>query len=303
MRELLFLDLALESTLRVKVEQDLDRPAGPEDRVDLIRWTVENFLLAHEDPEIEACLNHWRVLAREPGSAKDWALEAGALAERLTRGLAGFGDRFRDFLQPKAELLGQAFGADAWAVEIFSDEVVRGTLASVLSTLLHGLQPRLRRAADLGDWQVISPGQGGGRLEVVGTLESVQRMRFDRPVVVLADRLSGYEEIPEGVQAILTPDGVDALSHLAIRARNGRLLFATCYNPETIDGIRSLQGESIRVTVSASGDVKVEQGEGGPAREPTGRLPAAAAKAFEPSFREYALPLDRFEEGVVGASP
>jgi len=299
-RELLFLDLALESTLRAKVEQDLDRPAGLEDRVELIRWTLENFSLADEDPEIEACLNHWRVVAREPGSGRDWALEAGALSERLTRGLAGFGERFRDLLQPKAEFLGQAFGADAWAVEIFSEGVVRGTLASVLSTLLHGLQPRLRRAADLGDWQVISPGQGGGRLEVVATLESVQRKRFDRPVVVLADRLSGYEEIPEGIQAILTPDGVDALSHLAIRARNGRLLFATCHDPETIDRIRCLEGESIRVTVSGSGDVKVEQGEGGPAREATSRLPAAPAKTFAPSFTEYALPLERFEDGVVG---
>ena len=299
-RELLFLDLALESTLRVKAEQDLDRPAGLEDRIDLIRWTLENFALADDDPEIKACLNHWRVLAREPGSGKDWALEAGALAERLPRGLAGFGERFRDLLQPKAELLGKAFGADAWTVEIFSEEVVRGTLASVLSTLLHDLQPLLRRAADLGDWQVISPGQGGGRLEVVAALESVQRKRFDRPVVILADRLSGYEEIPEGVQAILTPDGVDALSHLAIRARNGQILFATCYNPETIDRIRSLEGESIRLTVSGSGDVDVEQGEGGPAREPTSRVLAPPAMAFEPSVMEYALPLERFEEGVVG---
>ncbi len=299
-RELLFLDLALESTLRVKVEQDLDRPAGLEDRVNLIRWTLENFTLTNGDPEIEACLNHWRVLARAPGSEKDWALEAGALVERSTRGLAGFGERFRDLLQPKAELLGQAFGADAWAVEIFSEEVVRGTLASVLSALLHHLQPRLRGAADLGDWQVISPGQGGGRLEVVAALESVQGKRFDLPVVILADRLSGYEEIPDGVQAILTPDGVDALSHLAIRARNGRVLFATCYNPETIGRIRSLEGESIRLTVSGSGDVKVEQGEGGPARELTSRLPAVPAKAFEPSCSEYAIALERFEEGVVG---
>lgn len=299
-RELLFLDLALESTLRVRVEKDLDRPAGLEDRVDLIRWTLENFTLTNGDPEIEACLNHWRVLARAPGSEKDWALEAGALVERSTRGLAGFGERFRDLLQPKAELLGQAFGADAWAVEIFSEEVVRGTLASVLSTLLHHLQPRLRGAADLGDWQVISPGQGGGRLEVVAALESVQGKRFDLPVVILADRLSGYEEIPDGVQAILTPDGVDALSHLAIRARNGRVLFATCYNPETIGRIRSLEGESIRLTVSGSGDVKVEQGEGGPARELTSRLPAVPAKAFEPSCSEYAIALERFEEGVVG---
>ncbi len=298
-RELLFLDLALESTLHVRVEKALEEEADLETRADLIRWTLENFVLAHPTPEIELCLHHWRVIARAQAPEVEWALEAGALVERSTRGLSAFGERLGELLQPKADLLGQAFGAEAWTVELFSEEVVRGTLASVLSILLHQLQPRLRKAADLGDWQVVSPGLGGGRLKVVETLEAIQGRRFERPVVILADRLSGYEEIPEGVEAILTPDGVDALSHLAIRARNGHLPFAVCYKPETIEGIRSLEGTSIRVTAIGSGDVKVEKGEGVPVRE-FRASPPAPARVFEPRFREYVLSLERFEEGLVG---
>jgi alpha-glucan, water dikinase len=298
-RELLFLDLALESTLRTTLERSLGAYGGTEDRVGLIRWALENFVLCHEDPEIEACLRHWRVLGRESRFEGDWVLQAAALVERLTRGLAEFERRLRDLLQPKAEFLGQAFGADSWATEVFSEEVVRGTLASVLSTLLHHLQARLREAADLGDWQVVSPGHGAGRIEVVDALESVQGMRFDRPVVVLADRLSGYEEIPEGVTAILTPRGVDALSHLAIRARNRRLLFASCYNRETIEQLRSMQGSGVRVSVNGSGQVTIQEGEGEPVEADRPRQPAPS-KAFTPRFIGYAVPLEAFEEETVG---
>jgi alpha-glucan,water dikinase len=270
-----------------------------DDRTDLIGWTLENFTLSHEDPEIEACLRHWRVLAREPRSGKDGALELAALTDRLTRGLADFDKRFRDLVQPKAEFLGQAFEADSWAIELFSEEVVRGTLASVLSTMLHGLQPLLRRAADLGDWQVVSPGRGGGRLEVVDALASVQGKRFDRPVVVLANRVTGYEEVPEGVTAILTPDGIDTLSHLAIRARNGRVLFATCYSPETIEGLRSLEGSIIRVNLNQLGDVSIEEGEVEPKEAPRLTRPAPSIQK-RPSFRGYAVSVQGFEDESVG---
>jgi alpha-glucan,water dikinase len=299
-RELLFLDLALESALRAKVEQSLDRDSGMEERFDLIRWTLENFALTYPIREIELCLKHWRILGREGDGEKDWALEAGALVERLTRGLAEFGDGFRDLLQPKAGLLGRAFEADAWAVELFSQEVVRGTLASVLSTLLHRLQPRLRRAARLGDWQVISPGRGSGRLELVAALESVQGKRYEAPVVILADRLSGYEEIPEGVEAILTTEGVDALSHLAIRARNERILFATCYNTGTMDRLRSLEGEGVLVSSNGAGEVMIDEGADGPARSSKPPQPPASVRRKKPSCREYAVPLEAFEDGVVG---
>lgn len=51
-------------------------------------------------------------------------------------------------------------------------------------------------------------------------------------------QVTGEEEIPEGVVAVLTPDAPDVLSHVSVRARNMRVLFATCHDPEPLDQIK-----------------------------------------------------------------
>ena len=51
-------------------------------------------------------------------------------------------------------------------------------------------------------------------------------------------QVSGEEEIPEGVVAVLTPDAPDVLSHVSVRARNMRVLFATCHDPEPLEQIK-----------------------------------------------------------------
>src|SRR5439155_86370 len=83
--------------------------------------------------------------------------------------------------QPKTESLGRALNADAWAVQLFSEGVARGQLVFVLSMLLHHLDPILRQRAHLGDWQVISPSQATGEVQVVESLRSIQGRPFDRP--------------------------------------------------------------------------------------------------------------------------
>lgn len=54
---------------------------------------------------------------------------------------------------------------------------------------------------------------------------------------------AGEEEIPEGVVAVLTPDAPDVLSHVSVRARNMKVLFATCHDEEPLNQIRKAQGE------------------------------------------------------------
>lgn len=51
-------------------------------------------------------------------------------------------------------------------------------------------------------------------------------------------QVTGEEEIPEGVVAVLTPDAPDVLSHVSVRARNMRVLFATCHDAKPLDDIK-----------------------------------------------------------------
>ena len=262
-RDLLYLDLALEDFLRIVVERNLHLKQTRDQLVELIAMVLENLCLSNDDDELSHCLRHWERLSKTPRFGKEWSLQAKAVLDRLEHALGVFIDRYYKLLQPKAEFLGRAFHADTWTITLFSEEVVRGRPAFVLSMLLRHLDPVLRKTAELGNWQVVSPGRGMGQVEVVTTLKSIQGKGFTRPTIIVADKVAGDEEIPGGVTAIITPDMTDIVSHVAIRARNAHVLFATCYDPEIIGQLKSLSGHSLKLSVNATGDVIFEKVDSG----------------------------------------
>ena len=71
-------------------------------------------------------------------------------------------------------------------------------------------------------WQVISPVDVSGYVEVVGDLGDVQDKVYSKPTILVANKVKGEEEIPDGAVAVLTPDMPDVLSHVSVRARNGK---------------------------------------------------------------------------------
>ncbi len=61
---------------------------------------------------------------------------------------------------------------------------------------------------------------------------------YGEPTVILAQRVTGEEEVPEGAVAVVTPDAPDVLSHVSVRARNMKVLFAICHDPEELAKVR-----------------------------------------------------------------
>ena len=117
------------------------------------------------------------------------------------------------------------------------------------------MEPALRGAAELGAWQVISPGEVTGRVVVVPHLSEVQDDVYEDPTVLVVDTVSGEEEIPEGCVAVLTPDAPDVLSHVSVRARNMKVLFATCHDEEPLAEIKSAAGQYLHFSTTAAGAV------------------------------------------------
>jgi len=134
---------------------------------------------------------------------------------------------------------------------------------------------------DMGAWQIISPGAAVGLVKYVDNLRSVMNVTFDQPTVIVAGKVGGDEEIPAGATAVLTTcsaglcrkpmlkapgrtrltlkyddplsnfafnfhlrryTSVDVLSHSAVRARNGGVLFATCYDDALLTELAALDG-------------------------------------------------------------
>jgi alpha-glucan,water dikinase len=298
-RDLLFLDIALEDSLRATVEKNLSARSGRDQLMDLLTLTLESICLSNKDEEFRYCLDHWKRLREKSGFEREQALHAEAVLDRTRRALGSFVDHYYRLLQPKAEVFGKAFHADSWTVTLFSEEVLRGRPAFALSVVLRHLDRILRRDADLGNWQVISRGRGIGEVKVVEALKSAQGKSFERPVVLIADRIGGDEEIPQGITAIITPSVIDSLSHLAIRARNSGVLFAVCYDEETIAKLKSLKGRFLRLSVKSTNDVVFEEGheEAGAVKS---RAPGVRAMASVAGFTVYALPMNDFNERNVG---
>ena len=254
-RDLVHLDLALEEGLRVVIERAIHSGFTGEQLLQLITCVLDNLLLLPHAAELAQSRREWQRLPPSDRFSPDWALHAKAALDRLRRSIEAGIDQTYQLLQPKAESLGRALNADAWAVQLFSEGVARGQLVFVLSMLLHHLDPILRQRAHLGDWQVISPSQATGEVQVVESLRSIQGRPFDRPTVIVAEKVYGDEEPPDGVRAVITPSSVDLVSHVAVRARNASLLFATCYDRACFDRLQAMKGRVVELKVSAAGDV------------------------------------------------
>jgi alpha-glucan, water dikinase len=66
-------------------------------------------------------------------------------------------------VQALARAIGENCGVERWTIDLFAEEVVRGGPAFAVSLVLATVEPALRRCADLGSWQIISPA------DVIGT--------------------------------------------------------------------------------------------------------------------------------------
>jgi alpha-glucan,water dikinase len=296
-REMLYLDLALEQLLRGSLEQARPDDADITGLTDLVWLVLRNLALNAESAEFQLCARHLRTLLGNADETREWALHAKSVTDRVGRALGYWSQGLFTRLQSKAEFMGEAFAADAWTISLFSEEIIRGSAGFLLSLLLRRLEPLLREHAGLGGWQVISPAHTAGRVQVVASLHAVQGDTFSTPTVLITDAVAGDEEIPAGVIAVITTDSPDLVSHVAVRARNTRVLFATCYDDSQFEQLKSLKGQQLTLDVSAAGDVEYQQADS--TMENTATESAALTLRRRP-FSSWVVAAEQFDETIVG---
>lgn len=295
LRAMLWLDLALEEFQRLVVERTAaSENEGPQ-LAWLLRAVAESMHITTNDQELGAALKHWERLLELELFTQQWAMHAKAVCDRFRRYAVAFVDGYYERFQGIAQYLGDACNAEQWALGLFTEEMVRGQAVFALSQLLNRLDPVLRSLGHMGQWQVVGTGKAAGTLLVVDNLRSLQGRRFDVHTIVLAGDVAGDEEPPPGVVAIVTPRHVDVVSHVAVRARNARLLFATCYDADTVEQLRSLKGRTVVLEVSPSGDVNFSESAEVPQAAPIKQVTQGGL--VEPAgFESFAI-------GPVGFTP
>ncbi|XP_060213985.1 alpha-glucan water dikinase, chloroplastic [Lycium barbarum] len=256
LKDLLFLDIALDSTVRTAVERGYEElnNANPEKIMCFISFVLENLALSVDDNEdLVYCLKGWdQALSMSKSGDNHWALFAKAVLDRTRLALASKAEWYHHLLQPSAEYLGSILGVEQWALNIFTEEIIRAGSAASLSSLLNRLDPVLRKTANLGSWQIISPVEAVGYVAVVNELLSVQNKTYEKPTILVAKSVKGEEEIPDGAVALITPDMPDVLSHVSVRARNGKVCFATCFDSNLLADLQAKEGRILLLKPTSS---------------------------------------------------
>ncbi|KVI05666.1 ATP-grasp fold, subdomain 1 [Cynara cardunculus var. scolymus] len=306
--DLLFLDIALDSTVRTAIERSYEElnNAEPERVMYLITLLLENLILSSDNNEdLIYCLKGWNqaISMLETGDGS-WALFAKSVLDRTRLALASKGELYHQLLQPSAEYLGSRLGLDQWAVSIFTEEMIRAGSAASLSSLVNRLDPILRNVAHLGSWQVISPVEAIGYIVVVDELLSVQNESYALPTILVAKSVRGEEEIPDGAVAVVTPDMPDVLSHVSVRARNSKVCFATCFDTNILDDLQDKEGKLLKLKPT-SADItysEVQEGDlrGSNNSEEVG--PSPSIKLVKKQFAgKFAISSEEFTSEMVGA--
>ncbi|THG07079.1 hypothetical protein TEA_023732 [Camellia sinensis var. sinensis] len=309
LKDLLFLDIALDSTVRTAVERGYEElnNAKPEKVMFFITLLLENLALSSDDNEdLIYCLKGWnQALSMIKNGDSHWALYAKSVLDRTRLALTSKAEWYQHLLQPSAEYLGSRLGVDQWAVNIFTEEIIRAGSAASLSSLINRLDPILRETANLGSWQVISPVEAIGYVVVVDELLTVQNKSYGRPTILVAKSVKGEEDIPDGAVAVLTPDMPDVLSHVSVRARNSKVCFATCFDPNILADLQANEGKLLQIKPT-SVDIVYSKVEGGLTSASSTNLneegPLPSIKLVRKQFGgRYAISSEEFTSEVVGA--
>ncbi|XVF36561.1 hypothetical protein REPUB_Repub19eG0068200 [Reevesia pubescens] len=255
-KELLFLDLALASAVRTTMERGLKiiNFTYPPEIIFFISLVLENLCLSTvKNEDLIYCTKDWyRVSEGHKHSDAQWALQTKATLDRLQIALSDRSLNYQNKIHPSAKYLGKLLGIGKTAIDTFTEELIRAGSGAVLSMLINRFDPILRKVANLGCWQVISPVEVCGFATSVNELITVQNKVYQKPTVIIATRVTGEEEIPDGVVAVLTSDMPDVLSHVSIRARNSKICFAACFDQNTFRNLKLKEGRAVSIQLKSS---------------------------------------------------
>lgn len=273
-RDVIMLDVALETQLRMVAERNNFGAMGKDELCGLLVTLLRDLRISRKDPSLEQGMELLQRMSEEPpkgdhGSFQRWTPEwckyMLAACDRISCVCSGVADVVAELLQKCCDQLkaagdkpGSVFKPDAKVLATFGEETARCLSERLVAQVLKSLQPQLRRGAGMGPWELVS----GGVPPIIGTVMVMKALPAELPAgkapcIAVTETLTGWEDIPAGIVALLLPaaHAVDVLSHVAIRARNQKVLLASCDDDAILQQLHGLNGQCLKLAVAPSGDV------------------------------------------------
>jgi alpha-glucan,water dikinase len=302
-RDIVFLDIGLEIYARTLCEKIIHLDLNVKHWMDMLALYLEHASTLGRDEEVNLTIQDWKAIhAKYVNSFEsngDHCLIMKAGLDRVMRLLGRFVDFYTEKIDYKARYLGKGFRVEDSYVNIYTEEVIRGTIMFAVSMVLKKIDPHIRRIARMSPWQIISPGRKAqGRFIYVPSLQPIQYSKYSEPTIIMAGKVSGDEEIPEGVTGVFTPSELDALAHVSVRARNCNVFLAVCFDSEMLTRVRNYENRLVEIRVSAS-DVTLTEIRSLDAKEADEERKAEVKKPR--NIDKYIIGPEEFSEGLTGA--
>lgn len=304
-RDALMLDCALENWFMTKMTESDKGSIDRDGLIEMLTMNVEHMALSFGRDWWQCKDMVYKLKDMERWNV-EWGRQAKAVLERVSLALQSQAEDIYSLTQPKAEEFGKALGSDQAYITNFAEEVIRGSGGLVLSQILAALAGHVRAAGQLGVWELASSIESAtGEVQVLDDIVGIQGKSYTTSQVLLVNKLGGMEDIPPGVVAILSPAGVDVLSHIAIRARNQQVLLASCHDGGVFSGlVEAHKGHKfVKVSLDSTKQVTVQEAESADAAATGGKAKAdvkLAAADLAPAKAKYVMVDSAFAPGCLG---
>ena len=315
LREVLFLEISLETYVRQLVEKMIHIKLDYKDYISEISTVLKHIKLSFPNfSEFNLCFEDWNniVIPLLENESQDSALKIKSVLSRLSRILTSIIDYYNIYYDAKGKYFGKECNCDNFAVQNFSEELIRGSIFFALSMLLKKIEPIIRQKANLGDWLIISRGAKNsiyGKLIFVKKLHEVQFIKYAEPTIIISENISGDEEIPINCVCLViikSENYPDVLAHVSVRARNLNVPFSVCFNENKSNEILRLLWQNVEVNINNQEFVFTKSIKGINNKDKNEEKNINESKKIKvaDSGKEYKkifLEMDEFEKNCVGA--
>ena len=313
LREVLFLEISLEIYVRQLVEKMIHIKLDLKDYISEISIVLKHIKISFPNfSEFNLCYEDWNniVIPLVNDDSADSALKIKSVLSRLSRILTSVIDYYNIYYDSKGKYFGKECNCDDFAVQNFSEELIRGSIFFALSMLLKKIEPIIRKKANLGDWLIISRGVKNkiyGKLIFVKKLHDVQFTKYNEPTIIISQNISGDEEIPINCVCLViikSENYPDVLAHVSVRARNLNVPFAVCFNDKKWDEILKLLWQNVELNINNQEFTFTKNKIANINEQKVENLNLNKIIEIADSGKEYKkifLEIDEFEKNCVGA--
>ena len=311
LREVLFLELSLEVYVRQLVEKVIHYERNMGELLYEISLILRNIRISFPNyKEFISCCEDWRNIVEKmwQDQSRDTSLKVYSALTRMSRLLSFVVDYYNTYYDEKARYFGKECKCDKFTVDLFTEELIRGTIFFTLSLLIKKIEPTIRRNAQIGDWLILSRGKESsvfGKLTYVPNLKEVQFKKYDEPKVLICENVGGDEEVPVGCTCLIivkSNNYPDTLAHISVRARNLGIFFVVCFNDTKSEQIMNFLEQNVEVKLVGQ-EILILLGGKATKKKKAAEGKKKKLKVVNPgnSYKKIYLELNEFDKKSVGA--